>query len=96
MRADNWRCCLNVSTNDCDPTTRIIHQGRALVRAIEGIGAIQADWPLERLVASLLLAVYKRKLRGIIAAAPTWVGEEILGASGWREGDRKALWRSDN
>ena len=61
-----------MSTNDCDPTTHIIHQGRALVRAIEGIGAIQADWPLERLVASLLLAVYKRRLRGIVAAAPTW------------------------
>jgi hypothetical protein len=80
-----------------DITKHIIHQGRALVRAIESIGAIRADWPLECLVASLLLRMYKRKLRGIIGAAPAWVGEEILGASGWRrEGDGEALWRGDN
>ena len=75
------------------PTPHIIHQGRALVRAIESIGAIQAGWPLERLIASLLLALYKRKLRGIIEAAPAWVGEEILSASGWRESDGEGLWR---
>ena len=79
-----------------DPTARLITQGRALVRAIESIGAIQADWALERLIASLLLALYKRKLRGIIAAAPAWVGEEILGVSGWRESDGETLWRGDN
>jgi hypothetical protein len=73
------------------PTPRLIAQGRALVRAIESIGAIQADWALERFIASLLLALYKRKLRGIIEAAPAWVGEEISGAGERRESDGEEL-----
>jgi hypothetical protein len=35
----------------------------------------------ERLIAGVLLAAYKRRLRGIIEAAPGWIGERILSAS---------------
>ena len=44
----------------------------------------------------LLLYVYKRRLRGIVEAAPTWVGEEILSASERIGDQRAALWMSDN
>jgi len=44
----------------------------------------------------LLLAVYKRRLRGIVKVALTWVTEEILSASE-RIGDKRAaLWMSEN
>jgi hypothetical protein len=53
-----------------DLTDRIIAQGRALVRAIEALGAIWPTGPFERALARLLVAAYKRRLRGIVAAAP--------------------------
>lgn len=77
-------------------TERIIAQGRALVRAIEALGTIEATGPFERAIAGLLMAVYKRRLRAIIAAAPAWVGEEILGVSEHLGDDRAALWINKN
>jgi hypothetical protein len=47
-------------------TDRIIAQGRALVRAIEALGTIEPTGPTERVLAGLLLAGYKRRLRVII------------------------------
>ena len=77
-------------------TDRIIAQGRALVRAIESLSAIEPSGPIERFIVGLLLAAYKRRLRGIVESAPTWVSEEILSASGYIEDDRQVLWWSDN
>jgi hypothetical protein len=54
-------------------TDRIILQGRALVHAIEALGTIQPSGPFERALARLLMAAYKRRLRGIVKLAPTWV-----------------------
>jgi hypothetical protein len=64
-----------------DPTDRIIAQGKALVRAIEALGTIQPTGPFERALARLLMAAYKRRLRGIVAAAPAWVSGEMLSTS---------------
>ena len=64
-----------------DLTNRIIAQGRALVRAIEALSTIQPSGPFERALARLLMAAYKRRLRGIVKLAPTWVSDEILSAS---------------
>ena len=66
------------------------------MRAIEALGTIEPTGPIERALARLLLAAYKRRLRAIVEAAPAWVSEEILSASE-RIGDKRAvLWRSDN
>ncbi|MFQ6101528.1 MAG: hypothetical protein ACE5OS_09905 [Anaerolineae bacterium] len=44
-----------------------IKQGKALVRAIEGLGAIEpTSGPLERALVRLLLAIYARRLRAIV------------------------------
>jgi hypothetical protein len=50
---------------DPELTDRIIAQGKALVRAIEALGTIEPTGPTERVLAGLLLAGYKRKLRAI-------------------------------
>lgn len=50
-------------------TETIIAQGFA----IEALSTIQPTGPFERALARLLIAAYKRRLRGIVAAAPTWV-----------------------
>ena len=42
----------------------------------------------------LVLAMYKRRLRAIVGAAPAWVGEEILGASSGIGNDGVVLWIS--
>lgn len=77
-------------------TDRIIVQRRALVRAIEALSTIEPSGPVERALARLLLAAYKRRLRAIVGAAPSWVSEEILSVSE-RIGDKRAaLWMSDN
>ena len=52
-----------------------------LGRAIEAIGVIEPSAWFDRAIASLLLAAYKRRLRAIVAVAPTWVTERILEAS---------------
>jgi hypothetical protein len=49
-------------------------QGKALVRAIEALGTIEPTGPTERVLAGLLLAGYKRRLRAIVEAAPSWRG----------------------
>jgi hypothetical protein len=77
-------------------TDRIIAQGKALVRAIETLGTIEPTGPIERALAWLLLAAYKRRLRAIVEAVPSWVSEEILSASERIGDDRAVLWRSDN
>jgi hypothetical protein len=60
------------------------------------VGTIEPTDLLERALSRLLLAAYKRRLRQIVEAAPTWVGEEILSASE-HIGDRRAvLWLSEN
>ena len=64
-----------------DLTDRIIAQARVLVRAIEPLGTIQPTGLFERALARLLMAAYKRRLRGIVAIVPTWVSEEILSTS---------------
>jgi len=48
-------------------------QGRALVRAIEALGTIDPSGPIERAAARLLLYAYKRRLRGVVEAAPSWM-----------------------
>jgi len=49
-----------------------------------------------RVFAGLLLYVYKRRLRGIVEAAPPWVSEEILSASEHIADARAVLWMSEN
>ena len=66
------------------------------MRAIEALGTIEPSGPIERALAGLLLAGYKRRLRAIVEAAPAWVSEEILSASEHIGDDRAVLWRSDN
>ena len=56
-----------ISHNEANPTNRIIRQGRALVRAIESLTTID---PFERAIAGLLVAGYKRGLRGIVELCP--------------------------
>jgi hypothetical protein len=51
---------------------------------------------LERQTAQLLLCLYKRRLRGIVEAAPAWVSEEILSASEPTGDDRAVLWMRKN
>ena len=55
--------------NEPDLTGRIIAQGKALVRAIEALGTIGSSGPIVRAIAGLLLAAYKRRLRGIVEVA---------------------------
>ena len=79
-----------------DQTDRILEQGKALVRAIEALDTIHPTGPLEQAMVWLLLKAYRRRLRAIVAAAPTWMGEEILSASQAIGSDRPAVWLSDN
>ena len=82
--------------SDPAPTDHLISQGRALVRAIEALGTIEHTGPVERGLARVLMAAYKRRLRAIVKVAPTWVSEEILSASE-RIGDKRAaLWMSED
>ena len=79
-----------------DLTDRIILQGRGLVHPAEALGTIQPSGPFERALARLLMAAYKRRLRGTVKLAPTWVSEEILSASEHIGDDRAVLWISKN
>jgi len=81
---------------DLELTDRIILQGRALVQAIEALGTIQPCGPFERALACLLMAAYKRRLRGIVKLAPAWVSEETLSASECIGDDRAVLSTSEN
>lgn len=71
----------NQPTDIAEGAEHTIEQGRALVRAIEALGVIEPTAWFERAIASLLLAAYKRRLRAIIGAVPTWMGDCILQAS---------------
>jgi hypothetical protein len=74
----------NKISNDYDPTQvsdQIIAQGQALVRVIEGMDVIVPTGWFERWQARLLQAAYKRRLRALVAVAPSCVAEEILSAS---------------
>ena len=66
---------------DVHTTERVIEQGRALVHAIEGLRVIEPSGWFERAIAGLLLAAYRRRLKMIIAAVPSWVGGRILSAA---------------
>ena len=79
-----------------DPTERILQQGKALVRAIEALDTIDPTGPLEQVMVWFLLKAYRRRLRAIVGAAPTWVSEEILSASQRIGEDRPAVWLSEN
>ena len=81
---------------DLNATETIIEQVKALVRAIEAIGTIEPDNWFEQWQARRLQATYKERLRGIVAAAPSWVSEEILNASEHIGDHRAVLWMSDN
>jgi hypothetical protein len=81
---------------DPDVVARTIRQGKALVRAIESLSTIEATGPIERFIVVLLLPAYKRRLRAIIGSAPAWMSEDILTASEHIEGERTAMWWSDN
>ncbi len=77
-------------------TETILEQGKALVRAIEALGTIEPSGWFERMLAGILMAVYKQRLRGIVETAPAWVGEQILSASQHVGEDRPAVWMSEN
>ena len=79
-----------------DTTDRIISQGRALVRAIDGTGEITPTGWVERFLVTLLLASYRQRLRAVVEAAPAWMTDEILSASRRISDDRSALWMSEN
>jgi hypothetical protein len=81
---------------DPDVVARTIRQGKALVRAIESLAVIEPTGPIEQFIVSVLLPAYKRRLRAIVGSAPAWVSEEILTASEHIEGERTAVWWSDN
>ena len=60
------------------------------------MGTIRPSGPFERVLARLLQAAYKRRIRPIVETVPAWVSEEMLSASE-RIGDRRAvLWMSKN
>ena len=59
-------------------TTNAIIQGCALVRGIEALETIDPSASFERAIADVLLKAYRRRLRAIIGAAPTWVGNRIF------------------
>jgi hypothetical protein len=73
-----------------------LKQGKALVRAIEAADTIEATGPIERGMVAPLLQTYRRRLRAVVASAPTWVSEEILSASREIDDQRPAVWLSDN
>jgi len=71
------------------PTDHLISQGRALVRAIEVLGTIEPTGPFERMLAWLLLTVYRRWLRAIVATIPASASE---GKSSASEGVEEQSW----
>jgi hypothetical protein len=77
-------------------TEKIVEQGQALVRAIEALETIEPTGPIERVQVWFLLQAYRRRLRGIVELAPTWLAEEILSASQRIGSDRAAVWLSEN
>ncbi|MFW6126337.1 MAG: hypothetical protein ACOC58_04450 [Chloroflexota bacterium] len=78
-----------------ETTERILRQGKALVRAIEALETIQKSGPLERALVWFVLEANRHRLREIIKAAPSWMGEEILSASQVVGSSRAAVWLSE-
>mgnify|MGYP001037837288 CR=1 FL=1 len=85
-----------MSSHDPERADYVIQQGRALVHAIEALGTIGPSGLFERLIADLLLAAYKRRLRRIVEAVPAWMAERVLSASQRIDDKRMVLWMSDN
>jgi hypothetical protein len=81
---------------DAELVNRIIRQGRALVKAIEGLSEVDPTGPIERLMIRMLLDSYKQRLQALTAALPAWAVEKILSASERVGDDRAALWMSRN
>jgi hypothetical protein len=77
-------------------TDDVIEQGRALVKAIQALETIKPSYWVERGIAKILLWFYRRRLRGIIGSAPSWVGEKILSAAEGIGDDSPAVWMSKN
>jgi hypothetical protein len=66
------------------------------VRTIEALDTIALTGPFKWALARLLMVAYKRRLRAIVKVVPTWVSEEILGASEHIGDDRAVLWTSED
>jgi hypothetical protein len=49
--------------SDPEFTSRILSQGRALVRAIEALGTIEPTAPFEHALTCFLMAAYKRRYK---------------------------------
>jgi hypothetical protein len=81
---------------DAELVNRVIRQGRALVKAIEGLSEVDPTGPIERLMIRMLLDSYKQRLQALVAALPAWAVERILSASEYSEDDRAAVWMSNN
>jgi hypothetical protein len=56
--------------SELDHTNRIIRQGRALVRAIEGLSEVDPGGPVERLMIRMLLDSYKQRLQALVVVVP--------------------------
>jgi hypothetical protein len=70
-------------------------QGEALIRTIETLETIKPTRLIERVQVWLLLQAYRRRLRAIIEAAPSWIGEQILSASEGIGEKIAAVWMSE-
>jgi hypothetical protein len=66
------------------------------VRAIEALGLIEPSGWFERVQVSLLLAAYRRRLRGIVGVVPGWAAEKILTASELAGEQKVTVWRGKN
>lgn len=67
-----------------------------MVTLQEALGTNEPTGPFERIIAGLLMATYKRRLRALVVKVPACVTEEILSASGGDEmiirGHKSILW----
>ena len=75
-------------------TDQIIGQGQVLVRATEALETIKPTVPFERVQARFLLQANRGRLRTIVEAAPSRMGEEILSADQHIDEERSAVWLS--
>lgn len=74
----------------------ILQQGKALIHAIEALEIIEPTRPIERVQVWFLLQAYRRRLRAIVVAAPSWLAEGIPSASEQVGGGRSEVWLSEN
>jgi len=85
-----------LNTTNPTHTDRVIRQGRALVKAIEGLSEADPGGPIERLMIQMLLDSYKQRLQALVTALPAWAVEKILSASERVGDDRAVLWMGNN